>query len=219
MLVYCIYTTQVNSNFWAHWLASSEVISQIIFTYQQPKKKMDSCFASVSEEEVLSMNEAVVPKNRKMATKFGELFNLSSLISVLRQKVKIQRLVYENCRALKSQCKQWNTLMLYSLVSTTRGISRNYILRKWHRSNLTSACKSFICRQEGETEHFTIKNRLPLFRQPLIDTWEVHRWISFPLPETLFLQKQTNPSAIMWKLSAKEATSLRQPISKCWQKR
>ena len=62
---------------------------------------MDSCFASVSEEEVLSMNEAVVPKNRKMAlTKFGELFNLSSLISVLRQKVKIQRLVYENCRAL-----------------------------------------------------------------------------------------------------------------------
>ena len=76
------------------------MISQIIFTYQQPKKKMDSCFASVSEEEVLSMNEAVVPKNRKMATKFGELFNLSSLISVLRQKVKIQRLVYENCRAL-----------------------------------------------------------------------------------------------------------------------
>ena len=40
-------------------------------------------------------------------------------------------------------------------------------LRKWHRSNLTSACKS-ICRQEGETEHFTIKNRLPLFGQPLI---------------------------------------------------
>ena len=24
----------------------------------------------------------------------------------------------------------------------------------------TSGCKSFICRQEGETEHFTVKNRL-----------------------------------------------------------
>ena len=59
-------------------------------------------------------------------------------------------------------------------------------LRKWHRSNLTSACKSFICRQEGETEHFTKKNRSPpfgnLFGQPLINTWEVHHWISlFPL--------------------------------------
>jgi len=27
-------------------------------------------------------------------------------------------------------------------------------------SNLTSACKSFTCRQEGETEHFTIKKSL-----------------------------------------------------------
>ena len=39
----------------------------------------------------------------------------------------------------------------------------------YHRSNLTSACKTFISRQEGETEHFTTKkNRLPLFGQPLI---------------------------------------------------
>lgn len=50
-----------------------------------------------------------------------------------------------------------------------------------------------------------MKNRSPLFRQPLVDTWEVHRGISFfPLSETLFLQKQTNPSAIIWKLSAKD---------------
>ena len=47
---------------------------------------MASRFASVSEEEILSMNEEAVPKNTKMATKFGvtvfngKLFNLSILI-------------------------------------------------------------------------------------------------------------------------------------------
>ena len=47
---------------------------------------MASRFALVSEEEILSINEEAVPKNTKMATKFGvtvfngELFNLSNLI-------------------------------------------------------------------------------------------------------------------------------------------
>ena len=35
-----VYTTQVNSTFRARWLASSEVISQVLFTSEQPKKKM-----------------------------------------------------------------------------------------------------------------------------------------------------------------------------------
>ena len=33
-----LYTTQVNNTFHARWLASSEVISQVIFTSEQPKK-------------------------------------------------------------------------------------------------------------------------------------------------------------------------------------
>ena len=33
-----MYTTQVNSTFGARWLASSEVISQVLFTSEQPKK-------------------------------------------------------------------------------------------------------------------------------------------------------------------------------------
>ena len=33
-----VYTTQVNSAFRARWLASSEVISQVLFTSKQPKK-------------------------------------------------------------------------------------------------------------------------------------------------------------------------------------
>ena len=47
---------------------------------------MASRFDSISEKEILSMNEEAVPKNTKMATKFivtvfnGKLFNLSSLI-------------------------------------------------------------------------------------------------------------------------------------------
>ena len=32
------HTTQVNSTFRAHWLARSEVISQVLFTSEQPKK-------------------------------------------------------------------------------------------------------------------------------------------------------------------------------------
>ena len=66
---------------------------------------MASRFASISEKEILSMNEEAVPKSRKMATKsgvtvfIGKLFNLPH---ILRRKIKIQCLVYENCRALKS---------------------------------------------------------------------------------------------------------------------
>ena len=33
-----VYTTQVNTTFRARWLASSEVISQVLFTSEQPKK-------------------------------------------------------------------------------------------------------------------------------------------------------------------------------------
>ena len=33
-----IYTAQVNSTFRARWLASSEVISQVLFTSEQPEK-------------------------------------------------------------------------------------------------------------------------------------------------------------------------------------
>ena len=77
----------MNNAFGARWLASPEVIIQVLFTSEQPKRnKMASRFASISEKEILSMNEDAVPKNTKMATKFGvtvfngKLFNLSSLI-------------------------------------------------------------------------------------------------------------------------------------------
>ena len=35
---FLVYTTQVNSAFCAYWLASSEVISQVLFTSDPPKK-------------------------------------------------------------------------------------------------------------------------------------------------------------------------------------
>ena len=37
-IVYLVYTTQLRSTFRARWLASSEVISQVLFTSEQPKK-------------------------------------------------------------------------------------------------------------------------------------------------------------------------------------
>ena len=49
----------MNSTFRARRLASSKVISQVLFNFWQP------------EEEILSMNEEAVPRNAKMATKFG----------------------------------------------------------------------------------------------------------------------------------------------------
>ena len=77
----------MNSAFGARWLASPEVIIQVLFTSEQPKRnKMASRFASISEKEILSVNQEAVPKNTKMATKFGvtvfngKFFNLSSLI-------------------------------------------------------------------------------------------------------------------------------------------
>ena len=140
----------MNSTFRARRLASSEVISQMLFTSEQP---MASRFASVSEEEILSMNEEAVPKNTKMATKFGVIV-LILMVSYLI--------------SLTSALQPW----------FHQEEEFNQPFRKWYRINLTSACKSFICRQEGETELFTIKTRLLLFGQPLIDIWEVHRWIS-----------------------------------------
>ena len=58
-----VYITQMNYSFIrACWLASSVVISQVLFTSEQPKKnKMTSSFASVSEEKIFSMNEEAVP--------------------------------------------------------------------------------------------------------------------------------------------------------------
>ena len=71
-----VYTAQENSTF-----------GQALFTSEQPKKnKMASRFASISEEEILSMNGGAVPKNTNMATKFGvtvfsgKFFNLSNHI-------------------------------------------------------------------------------------------------------------------------------------------
>ena len=90
-------------------MASSEVISQVLFTSEQPKRnKMASRFASVSEEEILSINEEAVPKNTKMATKFGvtvfngKFFNLSNLI-LQGEKSKYNAL-FTKTVALKSQC-------------------------------------------------------------------------------------------------------------------
>ena len=53
-------------------MASPEVIIQVLFTSEQPKRnKMASRFGSISQKEILSMNKDAVPKNTKMATKFG----------------------------------------------------------------------------------------------------------------------------------------------------
>ena len=48
-----VYTTQVNSTFRARWLASSEVISQVLFTSEQPKKNKMAFVAIFSQINLL----------------------------------------------------------------------------------------------------------------------------------------------------------------------
>ena len=48
-----LYTTQVNSTFRTRWLASSEVISQVLFTSEQPKKNKMAFVAIFSQIKLL----------------------------------------------------------------------------------------------------------------------------------------------------------------------
>ena len=48
-----VYTTQVNSTFRARWLASSEVISQVLFTSEQLEKNKMAFGAIFSQKKLL----------------------------------------------------------------------------------------------------------------------------------------------------------------------
>ena len=49
-----VYTTQVNSTFRARWLASSEVISQVLFTSEKPRKKQNGfCRYIITNKDTL----------------------------------------------------------------------------------------------------------------------------------------------------------------------
>ena len=48
-----VYTTQVNSTFRARWLASSEVISQVLFTSEQPKENEMAFVGILSQIKLL----------------------------------------------------------------------------------------------------------------------------------------------------------------------
>ena len=51
--VVLVYTTQVNSTFRARWLASSEVISQVLFTSEQRKKNKMAFVGTLSQIKLL----------------------------------------------------------------------------------------------------------------------------------------------------------------------
>ena len=50
---YLVYTTQVNSTFHTHWLASLEVISQLLFTSEQPMKNKMAFVSILSQIKLL----------------------------------------------------------------------------------------------------------------------------------------------------------------------
>ena len=55
-----VYTTQVNSTFRARWLASSEVISQELFTSEQPKKLNKMAFVGILSQRKLLFGPLVI---------------------------------------------------------------------------------------------------------------------------------------------------------------
>ena len=82
-----------------------------------------------------------------------------------------------------SKAKNQNTMPCLRKLSSTKitmkTMKQSDVLQlgfnnKWNLTQPLSACKSFICRQEGETEHCTMKNCLPLFGQPLIEIFAVY---------------------------------------------
>ena len=50
---YLVYTTQVNSTYHTHWLASLELISQVLFTSEQPKKNKMAFVSILSQIKLL----------------------------------------------------------------------------------------------------------------------------------------------------------------------
>ena len=54
-----VHTTQENSTFRACWLASSEVISQVLFTSKQPKK-IKMAFVNISSQIKLLFGSLVI---------------------------------------------------------------------------------------------------------------------------------------------------------------
>ena len=88
---------------------------------------MASRFASISEKEIRSMNDEAVPKNPKMATKFGvTVFNgklfLISPVSYSKAKNKKTLPCLRKLSSNKIAMKTMEHLMFFSLVSTIRGI-------------------------------------------------------------------------------------------------
>ena len=51
--LFLVYTTQVNNTFHARWLASSEVISQVLYTSEQPKKNKIAFVGMLSQLKLL----------------------------------------------------------------------------------------------------------------------------------------------------------------------
>ena len=71
-ILFAVYTTQVNSAFYAFWLASLEVNSKY---YSPPRKRRKTKWLPVSlrvtVEQLLSINEAAFPKHYKNGNKVG----------------------------------------------------------------------------------------------------------------------------------------------------
>ena len=112
-----VYTTQVNSAFGAPWLASPEVIIQVLFTSEQPRRnKMVSRFASISEKDILSMNEEAVRKNTKMATKYLMVSYLISPASYYKAKNQNTMPCLRKLSSTKITMKTMKHLTFFSLV-------------------------------------------------------------------------------------------------------
>ena len=80
---------------------------------------MASCFTSISEKEILSLNEEAVPKNTKMVM-------VSYLISPAKNQNTMPCL--RKLSSTKITMKTMKQLMFFSLVSTTRAVAQKHCM-------------------------------------------------------------------------------------------
>ena len=194
----------MNSAFGARWLASPEVIIQVLFTSEQPKRnKMSSSFAWISKKEILAVNEEAVPKNTKMATEYLMVSYLISPASY--SKAKNQNAM--PCLRKLSNTKNETPDVFQLGFNNTRNLTQP--LRKWHCSNLTSAClKKFYLSARRRDGTFYNNKSLTAIRAALdrhLRSPPLNKPFSI-IGDPLFTEANKTLNNYLKKLSAKEAT-------------
>ena len=119
---------------------------------------MNSRFASVSESEILEIQDNTIPENTKKATKFG--------FKAFKGKGRLQRICnsvlkfsFVNnsdnriCNYDNHSLFQYNNFILYTDFHNKTNSPQ--VSKKWRNTNSTNVFENSPCQQESKTDDFT----------------------------------------------------------------